>query len=99
MSMTRAYKPLLGRSALPGLILAEGVIGPAWAFFDDGIIDRMRNRVNDQNNDKALLWKVERSALRPSYVFATIDSEDPRVMQLPPAVVRPFNSPMSSRWI
>jgi hypothetical protein len=33
---------------------------------------------------------VERSGLRPSYVFATINSEDPRVMQLPPAVVQAF---------
>ena len=47
-------------------------------------------RSDDQDNDKSLLWKVERSGLRPSYVFATINSEDPRVMQLPPAVVRAF---------
>ena len=40
--------------------------------------------------DNGLLWKVDRSGLRPSYVFATINSEDPRVMQLSPAVVRAF---------
>lgn len=40
--------------------------------------------------DKTLLWRVERSGLRPSYVFGTIHSEDPRVAELPPAVIQAF---------
>lgn len=40
--------------------------------------------------DRALLWKVERTGLRPSYVFGTLDSEDPRVADLSPAVIRAF---------
>ena len=40
--------------------------------------------------DRALLWKVERTGLRPSYVFGTIHSEDPRVADLSPAVIKAF---------
>lgn len=36
--------------------------------------------------NKGLLWKIERGQQAPSYVFGTIHSEDPRVLNLPPAV-------------
>jgi len=40
--------------------------------------------------DHALLWKVERAGLRPSYVFGTLRSPDPRAAALSPAVLRAF---------
>ncbi len=40
--------------------------------------------------ENTLLWRVERSGLRPSYVFGTIHSEDPRVAELPPSVIQAF---------
>lgn len=36
--------------------------------------------------NKGLLWKIERGQQAPSYVFGTIHTEDPRVLNLPPAV-------------
>lgn len=41
-------------------------------------------------NERAVLWKVERTGLRPSYVFATLHSQDPRANALSPAAVRAF---------
>lgn len=41
--------------------------------------------------NKGLLWKVERAGQAPSYVFGTIHSEDPRVLNLPEAVQGVFN--------
>lgn len=41
--------------------------------------------------DKGLLWKVERSGARPSYVLGTIHSEDERVLALPPPVQAAFD--------
>jgi len=39
---------------------------------------------------KGLLWKIEAEGIAPSYLFATIHSEDPRVIQLPPIVQKQF---------
>lgn len=41
--------------------------------------------------DQGLLWKVERSGARPSYVLGTIHSEDERVLALPPPVQAAFD--------
>ena len=91
MAMTREFKLSMRHAALLVLILLLGVSGPARALSDAGIIEKLPYAANQlQNHDNALLWKVDRSGLRPSYVFATINSEDPRVMQLPPAVVQAF---------
>jgi hypothetical protein len=90
MSITRRYKLSIGQSVLLGLMLALGAISPAWAFSDVGIMNHIAYASTRQDSDNTLLWKVERSGLRPSYVFATINSEDPRIAQLPPAVVRAF---------
>ena len=38
----------------------------------------------------ALLWQVSHSSRAPSYVFGTIHSDDPRVMQLPAEVEQAF---------
>lgn len=40
---------------------------------------------------QGLLWKIERSGHAPSYVFGTIHSEDPRVLNLPKPVQSIFN--------
>lgn len=40
--------------------------------------------------ERTLLWKVERSGLKPSYVFGTIHSEDPRVADLSASVIQAF---------
>jgi len=90
MSITRRCKSSMGQSVLTGLILALATINPGWAFSDAGIMDQSSYASIRRDGDNTLLWKVERSGLRPSYVFATINSEDPRVARLPPAVVRAF---------
>ena len=72
------------------LMLLTGIISPAWALTNAFTIGEAANSANAQEIDKALLWKVERSGLRPSYVFGTIHSEDPRVAELSPAVVQAF---------
>lgn len=41
--------------------------------------------------NQGLLWKIERSGQAPSYVFGTIHSEDPRVMNLPKPVQSAFD--------
>jgi len=41
---------------------------------------------------QGLLWKIERSGQAPSYVFGTIHSEDPRVMNLAKPVQSAFDS-------
>ena len=41
---------------------------------------------------QGLLWKIERSGQAPSYVFGTIHSEDPRVMNLAKPVQSSFDS-------
>ena len=44
---------------------------------------------------KGLLWKIEMTGLRPSYLFGTIHSDDPRVTALPDAVAATFDSSRS----
>ena len=41
--------------------------------------------------DRGLLWKIGTDSPRPSYVFGTIHSADPRVVRLPPAVQAAFD--------
>jgi uncharacterized protein YbaP (TraB family) len=41
---------------------------------------------------QGLLWKIERVGQAPSYVFGTIHTEDPRVLNLPPPVQGAFNA-------
>jgi len=44
------------------------------------------------NHAKGLLWKIEKSGLKPSYLFGTIHSDDPRVTALPDGVVTAFDN-------
>jgi uncharacterized protein len=41
---------------------------------------------------QGVLWKVQRSGLRPSYVFGTYHIPDPDVLRLPKAVLDPFRA-------
>ncbi len=38
--------------------------------------------------EQGLLWRIERPGVAPSYAFGTIHIDDPRVLELPPAVTR-----------
>src|SRR3569832_2410481 len=63
--------------------------GSAVAAIDAG--DRHTTAaVSAPSVDRTLLLKVERSCLRPSYVFGTIHSEDPRVADLSASVIQAF---------
>jgi len=63
--------------------------GSAVAAIDEGD-SRTTAAVTAPSVDRTLLWKVERSGLRPSYVFGTIHSEDPRVADLSASVIQAF---------
>jgi uncharacterized protein YbaP (TraB family) len=41
-----------------------------------------------QRFEQGLLWRIEKSGVAPSYAFGTIHIDDPRVLELPPAVTR-----------
>ena len=41
--------------------------------------------------DKGLLWKIEPVGAAPSYLFGTMHSDDPRVVQLPAPVQQAFD--------
>ena len=43
---------------------------------------------NDGSANTGLLWKIESPGVAPSFLFGTIHSEDPRVIDLPPAVAQ-----------
>ncbi len=88
--MMRVLLPSVARAACLVMIVTLGIVNSAWALSAGIDIGAKDYAPGSQNFHKGLLWKVERSGLRPSYVFATINSEDPRVMQLPPAVVQAF---------
>ena len=45
--------------------------------------------------DKGLLWKVEKAGRPPSFLFGTIHSDDPRVMELPAPVQTVFDASAS----
>lgn len=72
------------------VMLALGTVTSAWGYSDTGIMDKIAYSSTREGSDKTLLWKVDRSGLRPSYLFATINSEDPRITQMPRAAVRAF---------
>jgi uncharacterized protein len=44
---------------------------------------------------KGLLWRVEQTGLRPSYLFGTLHSSDPRVTRLPEPVAAVFGNATS----
>jgi uncharacterized protein YbaP (TraB family) len=51
--------------------------------------------VADDSFDSGLLWKVERAGVKSSYLFGTMHSDDPRVVQLPKPVQRAFDQAQS----
>ena len=87
-SWTKRGARLCGALVL-GLVMA----GSTWAAvggFTRGETVLVSPPQAETANEKTLLWRVERSGLRPSYVFGTIHSEDPRVAELPPSVIQAF---------
>jgi uncharacterized protein YbaP (TraB family) len=51
--------------------------------------------VADDSFDSGLLWKVERAGVKSSYLFGTMHSDHPRVVQLPKPVRRAFDQAQS----
>lgn len=49
----------------------------------------------DETFDSGLLWRIERAGVEPSYLFGTMHSGDPRVVQLPKPVQRAFDQSRS----
>ena len=90
MSMKGIYGSVGIRTLILALMMTLVTIVPAWASLNLGGINDRPDAAARREDDNTLLWKVERSGLRPSYVFATINSDDPRIAHLPPAVVRAF---------
>lgn len=72
------------------LLLACGFVQPLHAMTGAG--SRLLSPLPgaEVRGARALLWKVERTGLRPSYVFGTLRSPDPRASVLSPAVIRAF---------
>jgi uncharacterized protein YbaP (TraB family) len=95
MTKTRALKPvdtkLLRISSVVALILLVATLSQtAQSITNADAPGATPLTAGADEGDHALLWKVERSGLRPSYVFGTINSEDPRVAELSPAVIKAF---------
>lgn len=44
---------------------------------------------------QGLLWKVERAGVKPSYLFGTVHSEEPRVLNVPAVVQQAFDAAQS----
>jgi uncharacterized protein YbaP (TraB family) len=42
--------------------------------------------------DKGRLWKVTRGGQPPSYIFGTMHSKDPRILQIPGVIMQAFNT-------
>lgn len=85
-------KDRIGRGAQIWLALSLALLmsGSAWAAVGGLAHNETGLLKTAVMTDKTLLWRVERSGLRPSYVFGTIQSEDPRVAELPPSVIQAF---------
>lgn len=54
------------------LLLSAWLVGPAAAAVNDGAPRLFVHTDASSAADKTLLWKVERSGLRPSYVFLSL---------------------------
>lgn len=89
--MRKTSERTIGWGALLwALVLSLSFTGPASAALGEGAARVIGPLDHTQTTDKTLLWKVERSGLRPSYVFGTIHSEDPRVADLSASVIQAF---------
>ena len=94
----KAYYALKAKDAgsmlkigIAALILLAGVVSqPSHAMSNSAAPLLSPLKVGAARGDRALLWKVERAGLRPSYVFGTLHSQDPRVAELSPAVIKAF---------
>lgn len=70
------------------LLILLGFTLPGWGFAA-GAVEPTATPPRGVG-DKSLLWKVERSALRPSYLYGTMHVGDPRVTTLAPAAQQAF---------
>jgi uncharacterized protein len=91
-------------ASLAGLVLMSmGPVGPAAAApptcRGQNMLETMRTadpvshgRIMDAGrataNGEAMLWRVERAGLQPSYLFGTMHISDPRLTTLSPAVLQ-----------
>ena len=74
-SEARAAPQCNGTNMLPGIKLNNAALHA-----------RIAERAARIPNGQAVLWKVERSGIAPSYLFGTMHVSDPRVAQLSPVV-------------
>ncbi len=71
------------RTLLAGLLLT-GLLLPAWA-------QPTHPPGEKTGAQRGLLWKIDGAAAKPSYLFGTVHSDDPRVTRLSPAVAEVFS--------
>ena len=51
--------------------------------------------LNAQENQKGILWQIDKPGVSPSYLLGTIHSDDPRVIHLPPLIEKCFTQAKS----
>ena len=95
MATIREYHPVAGTSlrktaVLALTLLASCLCQPVQAISNTDVPSVAPLVTDASESGRAVLWKVERAGLRPSYVFGTIQSADPRVAELSPAVIKAF---------
>ena len=79
----------MGFSRFRGLVFFVGLLFlTACASVPDVLPDSFSAK---GSSNKGLLWKIEPPGVEPSYLFGTIHSEDPRVLDLPQVVLHSFN--------
>ena len=81
---------------LTGYLLASVFVGvglPSWAAADAAkILDVQVLPITEAQAEfnHGLLWRIENNSADPSYLFGTMHTEDPRVMNLPQPVLDAF---------
>lgn len=84
---------------LTAFLLLIGLLAPAAQAADDPCANQRNAKPAATNaigrelagrHSHGLLWKIERAGTAPSHLFGTIHLDDPRVTNLPSAVIRPL---------
>jgi uncharacterized protein YbaP (TraB family) len=60
------------------------------AVDDPAALSQLRQKAASVANGNALLWRVEKDGVAPSYLFGTMHMSDPRAVALPPAAQSAF---------
>ena len=63
-----------------------------FAATDPGLYARVMDEARKLENSEALLWKIEKPGLAPSYLFGTVHLSDPRVTAMPEKVMAALGS-------